>query len=170
MVEVGTNPLPVTVIVAAVVVPTYKLEGLSLIAPATGLFTVRVVAAEVPPPGTEFTAVTERMPAAAKSVEGSTALTCVELMNVVDRAEPLTLITVDGTKPVPVTVTTVDPVPTGVLVDDNDEMVGAGLSTSRLAALDDPLLTDPFSTTTDIVAPLTNCVAGTVTVSWVALT
>jgi hypothetical protein len=138
--------------------------------PTTGLFTEKVVAADVPPPGTKFTAVTERAAAAAKSVEGSAALTSVELMKVVARAAPFTLITVVGTKPVPVKLTTADAVPARTLVGDIVVMAGAGLSTSRLAASADPLLNDPFCTTTGISAPLTNCVAGTVAVNCVALT
>lgn len=158
-----------TVTVAAVVAPTGRLEGLSLIAPTAGLFTVKEVEAEVPPPGVAFTAVTESVPAAAKSVEGSAALIWVELMNVVARAEPFTLIIVDGTKPVPVTVTTADAVPAEALAGDTVVITGVGLSTSRLVAPADPLLNDPFNTTTGISAPFTNCVAGIVAVNCVGL-
>ena len=91
-------------------------------------------------------------------------------MKVVARAVPLILITVEGTKPVPVKLTTADAVPANALVGDIAVTVGAGLSTSRLAALEDALLTDPFETTTGISAPFASCVAGTIAVSWVGLT
>ena len=90
-------------------------------------------------------------------------------MNVVARADPFTLITVVGTKPVPVRVRTSDAVPANALVGDTDARVGAGLSTSRLVAVADPLLYDPFKTATGTCAPLTNCEAGTIAVSCVAL-
>jgi hypothetical protein len=77
-------------------------------------------------------------------------------MYVVVLAEPLTLITVDGTKPVPVMVTMADAVPSKALVGVNDVIVGAGLSTSRLIVVPELLLNDPFATTTDISAPLVN--------------
>lgn len=91
-------------------------------------------------------------------------------MYVVALAEPFTLITVVGTKPVPVTVTMADAVSARAVVGDNDVIVGAGLSTSRLAAVPDPLLNAPLNTTTGISAPLTSWVAGTVVVNCVALT
>ena len=91
-------------------------------------------------------------------------------MNVVVRGAPFTLITVVGTKPVPVTVMTADATPVSSLVGDTDVIVGAGLSTSRLIAVPEPLFADPFDTTTCICAPLVSWLAGTVTVSCVLLT
>jgi hypothetical protein len=66
---------------------------------------------------------------------------------------------------------TVDGAPVSPLVGDMDVIVGAGLSTSRLIAVPvpEPLLDDPFITTTCISAPLANWPAGTVAVSCVAL-
>jgi len=139
-----------------------------LIAPTAGLLMVRASAVEVPPPGVGLTAVIERLPAAEKSVEGSATLTWVEFMNVVAREEPFTLMTVDGTNPVPVRVTTADAVPASAVVGDIEEITGAGLSTSRLIAEELPLV--PFDTLTDSSAPLASWFAGTVTVSCVALT
>ena len=74
----------------------------------------------------------ERLAAADKSAAVSATLTWVELMNVVVRAEPLTWMTVVGTNPVPVTVSTVEVTPITSLVGETDAIVGAGLSTSRL--------------------------------------
>jgi hypothetical protein len=134
------------------------------------LFTVKFIAVEVPPLGIELTAVNERVPAVAKSEEGRAALTCVALMYVVALAEPFTLMTVVGTKPVPVTVTMADAVPAMALVGDKDAIVGAGLSTSKLVEVPDPLLNAPLNTTTGISAPLASWVAGTGAVNCVALT
>ncbi len=126
-----------------------------------------VTAAEVPPPGAGFDAASERLPAAMKSVDGSTALTCVELMYVVARAEPPTVITVDGTKPVPAKVITAEGVPASAVVVDMEVITGAGLSTSRLTV---ELLLLPFVTATGNCAPFVSCAAGTIAVNCVALT
>jgi len=131
------------------------------------LLIANVMAAELPPPGTGLTAVSERLPAARKSVEGSAALTWVELINVVARGEPFTLMVVEGTKPVPVKVMTADAIPAIAELEDMEVMTGAGLSTSRLIAVE---LLAPFETTTGCSAPLASCVAGSAAVSCVALT
>jgi hypothetical protein len=80
------------------------------------------------------------------------------------------LMTVVGTKPVPVTVMTADAAPVSSLAGDTDVIVGAGLSTSRFIAVPEALLDDPFDTITDISAPLANWLAGTVAVSCVLFT
>jgi hypothetical protein len=153
--------------VVADVAPAFTVEGLSWIGPTGGFTTLRDTAGDVPPPGEEFTAVSARLPAAAKSVEGSAALTSVVLMYVVARAEPLTSITVDGTKPVPVKEITADAVPVNSVVVDSDVIVGAGLSTSRSTGV---LTLLPFETSTASSAPFVSWVAGTVAVRLVALT
>ena len=130
--EAGTKPEPVTVMVAEDVEPTFRLIGEILIVPTGGLLMASVTTAEVPPPGVGFDAASERLPAAMKSLEGSAALTWVALMYVVARAEPLTAITVEGTKPVPVKVTTAEGVPASAVVVDMEVITGTGLSTSRL--------------------------------------
>lgn len=91
-------------------------------------------------------------------------------MKVVVREAPFALMTVVGTNPVPATVMFGGIVPVGSLVGDTEVIVGAGLSTSRLIGAPDPLLNDPFSTTTDSSAPLTSWLAGTVAVNCVLLT
>jgi hypothetical protein len=91
-------------------------------------------------------------------------------VNVVVSATPFTLMAVVGTKPVPATVMTAGAAPVSSVMGDIDAIVGEGLSTSRLIVVPEPLLDDPFDTTTCICAPLVNWLAGTVTVSCVALT
>ena len=107
-----------------------------------------VTAVEVPPPGAGFTAVSKRLVAVETSAAVSETLICVELVTVVARAAPFTLMTVAGTNPVPVTVITGEVAPVAMLVGDMSVIVGAGLSTSRLIGVLDPLLSDPFNTTT----------------------
>jgi len=131
---------------------------------------VNVAGAEVPPLGFEFTAVRERLPAADTSAALSVTLTCVELVKVVVRAAPFTLMTVVGTNPVPVTVMFGEVAPVGSLVGDTEVIAGAGLSTSRSTSVPDPLVNEPFDTTTAKSAPLTSWLAGTVAVNSVLLT
>jgi hypothetical protein len=166
-----TNPVPVTTTFAESV-PTSSVAGSNaeIVGAGFGTTIVTVAAVEVPPPGFVFTAVRERLPAVEMSAALSATLTCVELLKVVVRAAPFTLMTVVGTNPVPVTVMFVELVPVGSLVGDTDEIVGAGLSTSRSIGTPDPLLNDPFSTTTASSAPLSNWLAGTMAVNWVLLT
>jgi hypothetical protein len=94
----------------------------------------------------------------------------VELLKVVVREAPFTLMTVVGTNPVPVTMMFGEVAPVCSLVGDTEVIVGGGLSTSRLIGAPDPMLNDPFSTTTDSSAPLTSWLAGTVAVNCVLLT
>jgi hypothetical protein len=168
------KPVPATVM--AVSADPARIEfGLieaitGVVGGATGATTLRVAAVDVPPPGAAFTAVIARVPAADTSAAVRDALTCVELVKVVVRDAPFTSITVVGTNPVPVTVTTAETAPVDSLVGYIDVTVGAGLSTSNLIGVAVPLLDDPFKTTTDKSAPLANWAAGTVAVSWVALT
>lgn len=79
----------------------------------------------------------------------------------------MTLITVVGTKPVPVAVTTSEDDPTSPVEGETEEMTGAGLSTSKLPGV---LLTVPLTTTTERLPPLVNWLAGTAAVSEEALT
>ena len=132
------------------------------------LTTLSVIAEDVPPAGAGLTAVMERLPAAEKSEEGSAALTWVELMKVVVRAEPFTSMTVEGSNPAPKKVMTADAEPASAVLTDIKEMTGVGLSTSRSIVVLLPVV--PFDITTGSWAPFVSYVAGTVAVSWLALT
>src|SRR2546428_9134354 len=67
-------------------------------------FTVNCCALEVPPPGAGFVTVMLNVPAVARSVTGIAAVSCVALMKVVVRAEPLKFTAELETKFVPFTV------------------------------------------------------------------
>jgi hypothetical protein len=151
------KPVPITEITGEDA-PTSSVAGLTDVIAGAGFdaTTATVAAVEVPPPGVGFTAVKERPPAADRSATVSATLTCVALVNVVVRAVPLTLMTVVGTNPVPVTVSTFEVAPVTSMAGEIDPIVGAGLSTSRLIGEPDPLLNDPFSTATANCAPLAN--------------
>ena len=166
-----TNPVPATTTFADSV-PTSSVAGSKVDTVGTGFGATiaTVVAVEVPPPGFEFTAVRERLPAVDTSAALSVTLICVELVKVVVRVAPFTLMTVVGTNPVPVTVMFGEVVPAGSLVGDTEVIAGAGLSTSRLTGVPDPLVSEPFDTTTVKSAPLTSWLAGTVAVNSVLLT
>jgi hypothetical protein len=167
----ATNPVPVTAIVKEVA-PTVSVEGevLVIVGAKFGAVTVTVAAVDVPPPGAGFTAVNERLPAAATSAAVNDTLTCVSLEYVVVRALPFTLIIVVGTNPVPVTVIVGVLAPVISLVCDSDVRVGAGLFTVKFTGVPDPLLTDPFMTATASCPPLTICPDGITAVNRVAFT
>lgn len=129
----------------------------------------RLTAVDVPPPGVGFTAVSERLPAAARSADVSVTPTWVALVNAVVRDVPPILITVEGLNPVSVTTTTADDVPAVSPVGEIDVIVGAGLSTSRLTGVPE-LLTVPFAMVTAISASLVIWLAGMLAVSCYALT
>ena len=85
----------------------------------------------MPPPGEGLVAVIDRQPGPARSVAGMDTFTCVELMYDVDRLFPSHSTDVEGTNPVPVsvTLTAADPMVTwsGLM----ELMVGIGLPTVR---------------------------------------
>jgi hypothetical protein len=150
--------VPVTVTVVGVVPPVKTTVGESVIAdPGAGLLMAIGKAAEVPPPGVEFTAVSDRLPAVATSLTVSVTFTCVLLTKVVVRALPFASIAVVGTKPVPVTATVGEAVPVASVAGMSCVIVGTGLVTSKLIAAPDPLLAEPFNAITESCAPLASC-------------
>ena|ERR1700730_5460407 len=84
-VETKFDPLTVSVKVAP---PAKALVGESVVAFGTGLLTVKVAGAEVPPPGAGLLTVTLTVPAVAMSEAGTEALSLVPLTNVVVSATP----------------------------------------------------------------------------------
>src|SRR5207248_2550237 len=101
-------------------------------------FTVNCCALEVPPPGAGFVTVMLNVPAVARSVTGIEAVSCVALMKVVVRAEPPKFTTEFVTKFVPLTVSVKTPSPTFLLVGEMLVVVGAGLLTVNVCALEVP--------------------------------
>jgi hypothetical protein len=72
--------VPVTVTVKGAVPPVITTAGESVIVdPGAGLLMAIVEAADVPPPGAVFTAVSERLPALATSFAVNVTFTCVAL-------------------------------------------------------------------------------------------
>lgn len=147
--EFAVKPVPLTVsVVSGDPVKIVLGETAVICVPGcVAVATLRLTAAEVPPPGVGFTAVSERLPAAARSAAVRVTPTWVALVNVVVRDVLPTLITVAGSNPVPVTTTTADDIPAVSPVGEIDVIVGTGLSTSRLTAVP-ALLTVPFTTVT----------------------
>jgi hypothetical protein len=105
-VEEVTNPPPLIVSVSGPL-PAEAEEGDRLVIEGWGLLapcTVKLAAAEVPPPGEGFETVTGKAPALAKSLAGTVAVTSLELTNAVERAVPLKLTVDPPTKLDPITV------------------------------------------------------------------
>ncbi len=135
--ELETKFVPFTVSVKAASV-TDLLVGEMLVVVGVTLFTVNVCALDVPPPGTGFVTVMLDVPAVVRSLAGMEAVSCVELIKVVVRAEPPKFTTEFVTKFVPLTVSVKTPSPTFLLVGEMLVVVGAGLLTVNVCALEVP--------------------------------
>src|SRR5439155_320716 len=168
-VEPLTKPLPLTRSVSGPV-PAVAPVGVSPVSPGAGLLTVKVCAAEVPPPGVGVTTVTCGVPAAATSAAAMAAVSCVALTKVVVRAAPSQRTVEPLTKLVPVTVSVRAALPADVLVGDSVESVGEGLLTLNVCAAEVPPPGAGVTTVTDAVAAVARSEAGMAAVSCVALT
>src|SRR2546422_689245 len=93
-----------------------------------GTVTVSVAPFDVPPPGAGVTTMIACVPAAARSLAGSCAVTCVADPYVVGRAAPSTCTTDPGTNPVPVTVSVHAALPATTLAGPSAVSVGSGAS------------------------------------------
>src|SRR5437762_293802 len=164
-----TKPLPFTRSVSGPV-PAVAPVGVSPVSPGAGLLTVKVCAAEVPPPGVGVTTVTCGVPAAATSAAAMAAVSCVALTKVVVRAVPFQRTVEPLTKLVPVTVSVRAALPADVLVGDSVESVGEGLLTLNVCAAEVPPPGAGVTTVTDAVAAVARSEAGMAAVSCVALT
>jgi hypothetical protein len=121
--------------------PSIPLDGEIDAIAGTGLFTVRLAAPEVPPPGAGLVTVTLNVPAVAMSEARIAAVTCVPLTNVVTRALPFTFTLVPLTKPVPFTVSVNPGLPAVALGGESEVIVGATAAlivTLRLAVAVSP--------------------------------
>ena len=125
--EPKTKLLPLTVRVKAPP-PAVALLGTRVVNAGTGLaaLIVKVRALEVPPPGAGLNTVTEAVPAAAMSVAGMAAVTCVAFTKVVVRAEPFHLTTEPETKLLPLTVRVKAPPPAVALLGTRVVSTGTG--------------------------------------------
>jgi hypothetical protein len=91
-----------------------------------GAVTVKLTEVDVPPPGAGENTVIASVPGLAISLAGLDAVSDVDDINVVGRAEPLTRTTEPVTNPLPVTVRVNAPAPAARLVGAIDDSVGAG--------------------------------------------
>jgi hypothetical protein len=102
------------------------------VATGCGLFTVNVIAFDVPPPGAGFVTVTDGVPALATSPAKIETVTCVALTNVVVRAAPPKFTTDVFRKLVPFTVNVNAPEPTIALVVESEVTVGTGFGAALI--------------------------------------
>jgi hypothetical protein len=135
-----TKPVPVRSRVASPD-PASALPGLTAVTAGTGLLTVKVATADVPPPGEGFIMVTLTVVPSARSLDGNSALRAVAEVKVVVRLVPFHCRTEALTKPVPTTSRVVLAAPAVTVEGVRLVMVGSGLGLPW--PLDDELL-DPL--------------------------
>ena len=136
-VEADTKFVPFTVIVNCES-PTVFDVGEMLVVVGTGLLTVKAWALDVPPPGVGLKTVILNVPAVVRSLAGMVAVSWVADTYVVVLEEPSNFTTEDETKLVPLTVIVNSASPTVLKVGDIDAVVGTGLFTVNVCALDVP--------------------------------
>ena len=109
--------------------------GVMLVIAGTGkLATVKLTAAEVPPPGVPVTTVIGIVAGFAISIGAIPIVNFVELTKVVARLIPATWTTEVGTNPVPVTTRVNAGPPAGTALGDKELITGRGLMTGKLTA------------------------------------
>jgi uncharacterized membrane protein YedE/YeeE len=167
--DAASKFVPLTVNVNAAP-PAVALVGESVVIVGAGLFTVKLTAAEVPPPGAAFTTVTGNVPAVAISAAVIAAVTCVALTNVVVAAVPLNFTVDPFMNPVPFTVNVNAAPPAFALVGESVVIVGAGLSTVKFTAVEVPPPGVGFVTVTGNVPAVAISAAVIAAVTSVALT
>jgi len=163
-VEELTKLLPFTVRVMALL-PIPALVGLILLRTGVGLSIVKVWAADVPPPGVGVETVTEAVPALLRSLAGTTAVSCVLLTYVVDRAAPFQFTVELLRKFVPVTVSGKASLPARALVGLILLRTGFGLLIVKVWAADVPPPGLGLKAVTEAVPGLVRSPAGTVALS-----
>jgi len=135
--EDAVKPVPVTVIVKVEAPIAFELGEMSDVVGA-GLFTVKVWALDVPPPGVVFVTVMLKVPAVVMSDDGIEAVTLEDETNDVVRGDPSKLTTDPETKPVPVTVIVKVEFPTVFESGEMELVVGTGLFTVKVWAFEVP--------------------------------
>jgi hypothetical protein len=167
--EVETKFVPFTVSVNAAP-PAVALEGERLVIAGSGLLTVKVAAAEVPPPGAGFVTVTLTVLGVAISVARIAAVNWVALTNVVAFAAPLKFTVAPLTKPVPVTVRVKAAPPAVALLGESEVMTGGGLVTLKLTPAEVPPPGAGLVTVTGNVPTVAISAVVIAAVTWVELT
>src|SRR3990172_2032103 len=128
---------PATVSVKAAP-PAVALAGERLVIAGAGLFTVKLRALLVPPPGAGFSMTTVKTPAVARSAAVSCAANCVSLTKSVTRLLPLNFNTDPSIKFDPLIVRVTPAAPTVALFGERLVIVGLGLLTAKLIEFDKP--------------------------------
>lgn len=118
--------------------PAVALEGEMLVAVGRGLLTVRLLALEVPPPGSGLKTVMNRVPAVAMSAAVICAVNWVALTNVVTRSAPSKRTIEPLLKFVPSTVSVNAAPPIVCVAGVMVVMVGTGLLTVKSIAAEVP--------------------------------
>jgi hypothetical protein len=136
----------------------------------TGLLIVKVIAADVPPPGSGLKTVMGTVPEFAMSAAGTVAVNEVALLNVVASAAPFQSATELATKLVPVRVSANVAVPPIAEVCESDASVGTGLLIVKVIAPDVPPPGAGSETVTEAVPASAMSPAGTAAVKLVPLT
>jgi hypothetical protein len=167
--EPETKLEPFTVRVKAGPPAVALLGEIELIA-GTGLLTVNVFEADVPPPGPRFVTVTLIVPAVAMSAAEIAAVSWVRLEKVVVRAAPFQLTTEVVTKPEPFTVSVKAGWPAVALAGEIEVTVGLGLLIVNVIEFDAPPPGGGFVTITGTVPPVARSVAGIWAVTLMLLT
>src|SRR5499427_1100052 len=169
----AAKPVPVTVSVKAAL-PAVTLAGLRLLMLGVGFrsATVSGRAADVPPPGAGVNTVMLGVPAAAISLAGMAAVSCVDETNVVVRPAPLTCTIEPFVKlePVAVRVKAAPPADAaaGLMLDRTGAGVGAVMVKARALEVPTP---DPAVDTLIWADPaLAISAAATLAWSWLLLT
>jgi hypothetical protein len=162
-----TKLLPLTVNVKAAP-PAAAVLGDRLLSVGTGLFTEKVRAALVPPPGAPLTTVMERLPGEATSLAGIAAVSWVLLTNVVVRLDPFTCTIDPLTKLLPLTVNVKAPLPAVAALGDKLASDGPGLLMVKVRA--ELVPAEGVLTVIDNEPATARSAAASVVVNWVLLT
>ena len=165
-IEFDSNPVPVIAIVAGL--PGGTTRGEIALMTGVGLFTSKVAAAEVPPPGAAFWTAMRLAELPLRSAAGRAAFRSVAFTKVVVSATPFQVITLDGTKPDPTTSSRVSPDPASTLAGLILPIAGAGLFTEKSTAGDVPPPGDGLTTVNFAIAAFARLLAGSVTFKVVA--
>lgn len=123
--ELASNPVPVTVMVAAW--PAGTMDGATEVMAGTGLFTEKLTGAEVPPPGAGFTTVNCATAPPERRDEVTVAVMLVEEFNVEVRVVPFHCTVELEIKPVPVMETGVSGEPAATEAGATAVIEGVGL-------------------------------------------
>ena len=150
--------------------PAVALLGEIELIAGTGLLTVNVLGADVPPPGPGFVTVTWIVPAVAMSAAEIAAVSWVLLENVVVRAAPFQFTTEVVTKPEPFTVSVKPGPPAVALLGEMEVTFGLGLLIVNVSEFDAPPPGGGFVTITVTVPAVVRSEVRICAVTWTLLT